>query len=140
MDNKFHPSIYIDNKRTEAKTVGRMLGLLIKKTGYTSHITLRARHCKIEMQKLYRFWNMQQKHKSKIYKALILSKLTYLPIPTHCLSNAQLQLLQRVHSNGARFIAGISKMARKKKEKRKKKTLSIPKKGKRKIGFGWMQI
>ena len=61
------------------------------------------------MAKLYRFWNMQQKHKNNIYKALILSKLTYPPVPTHCLSNTQLQQLQRVHNNGARFIAGISK-------------------------------
>ena len=90
-----------------------MLGLLIKKIGYASHTTARASHCKTEMKKLYRFWNLHQHHKSKIYKALILSKITYPPIPTHCLSNTQLQLLQRIHSNGVNLIAGIRRLEHK---------------------------
>ena len=31
LDNKLNPSIYIHNKKTEVKTEGNMLGLLIKK-------------------------------------------------------------------------------------------------------------
>ena len=49
LDNKRHPPINIDNKKTEAKTESNMLDLLIKKTGYASHTTVRAKHCKTEM-------------------------------------------------------------------------------------------
>ena len=52
------------------------------------------------------------KNKNKLYKALILSKLTYPPVPIHCLSRHQTTQLQLVHSKGARFIAGVSRIER----------------------------
>ena len=89
-----------------------MLGLTIKKHGYSNHIKNRVAQCRLDMNNLYRLWNLSERNKNKLYKALILSKLTYLPVTTHCLSKHQISQLQTIHSKGARFIAGISRMER----------------------------
>ena len=58
--------------------------------------------------KLYRYKNLSQKNKLKLYKSLILSKLIYPTVPLNTLSETQMLKLQVVQNKSLRFITNTS--------------------------------
>ena len=70
---------------------------------------------KMEMdsRKLWGFRELKEENRRKLFKAIISSKVTYPPVPLHCINITSMTTLQTIHNRGTRFITGISRLERK---------------------------
>ena len=90
-----------------------VLGLKITKRGYKNHIQQRRRQGNEILSNLYRFKNLSTKNKLRSYNALVVSKITYTPVPIHCLSHTNILVLHRLQNRDTRFIANTAMLGRK---------------------------
>ena len=110
--NKFTPlhlgaritfPLNINDEDVELKNKGKCLGLSITKSGYYKHMQERKNIAVASLQKLYELYNMPERIKIHLVKALILPILDYPPIPIHTMSRNQLSKLQKVQNKALRF-------------------------------------
>lgn len=94
-----------NNKHATADR-GKILGLTISRQGYCDHVSSRREVASNALEKLCRFSDMPINVKTHLVKTLVLPVLDYPPIPTHALSNAQLNRLQVVQNKALRFATG----------------------------------
>ena len=110
--NKFTPihigvrqtiPLIINNEEIEFKNNGKCLGLIITTSGYFKHIEDRCNRANAAMRKLYKLYNLPERIKIHLVKALILPILDYPPIPTHTMSKNQIKKLQKIQNKALRF-------------------------------------
>ena len=94
----------IDNKPIPFKNECNILGLKLKGTGITSHITLRISLAKTQTQKLQRFYDLNLNTKLHLYKALIRLLMKYPIVPNALTSRSQLTKMQRVQNRNLFYL------------------------------------
>lgn len=93
----------VNDNPIEFKNIGKCLGLKITNTGYYKHITDRCNSASAALKKLNTLYNMPEKIKVHLVKALILPILDYPPIPIHAMSKTQISKLQKIQNRALRF-------------------------------------
>ena len=96
--------IAINNKLIGKSNEGRLLGLKLKTTGITGHISDKINKATAALTKLYRFASLTPEIKTTLVKTLLLPILEYPPIPLICASKTQQLKMQRVLNKAMRFI------------------------------------
>ena len=100
--------ITIDNNTLDYKTSGTILGLQINTRGIIPQVSNRKQKATSSLTKLFRFKNLSQMNKLKLYKSLVLSSLIYPTVPLNTLSKTQFGNLQSVQNRGLRFVTNTS--------------------------------
>ena len=113
LDKREHLPVTINNKVITPSASGSMLGLVVSRTGYSTHIKQRVESARADLRKLWSLRELNSQNKRKIYNALITSKLTYPAIPLHCLNITSLRKLQIIQNQGARLITKTRRIDRK---------------------------
>jgi hypothetical protein len=90
------------------ETQGKSLGLTITTNGFIQHIQNRIKLAKINLQRIYRFRNLSQANKRKLYHCFVKSVLEYPPVPLHTISIMQKRNLQIVQNRAARYITNTN--------------------------------
>ena len=105
-----HSTVDIPHHNIEHSTTGKALGLNLYSTSFTKHVTHRRNIANAQLNKLYRFKNLNENNKRTLYLALVRSKLIYPVIPLHTISKSQMLSLQRIQNKATRFITNTSKL------------------------------
>ena len=108
MDRRRHPDTHIDGTLRPTSFDGVVLGPRISKNGYKTHVSMRQRDGTGILDNLYKLKALSSGNKIRLYKSIVVSRLTYFPVLTHCLSQTNLFLLQRIQNRHSRFIANVS--------------------------------
>ena len=85
-----------------------MLGLTIKRTGVSQHITNRIKQAKAQSTKLKRFIRLDSSIKLHLYKALIRPVLKYPIIPNGITFDMNMMKTQRVQNKNLKFVAAYT--------------------------------
>ena len=85
-----------------------MLGLTIKRTGVSQHITNRIKQAKAQSTKLKRFIRLDPSIKLHLYKALIRPVMEYPIIPNGITSDINMIKMQRVQNKNLKFVAAYT--------------------------------
>ena len=96
--------ITVNGKEIETCTSGKLLGLNINSTGFTSHITKTVNKGIGVLAQLRRFRNLTPKLKTTLIKTLLIPVLEYPTIPICMASITQKRKLQTVLNKAIRFI------------------------------------
>ena len=104
--------VIADHRVVPFSQSGKVLGLTITTTGYTTHITNNINTAQARLAKLYRFKNLSIRNKRKLYSAYIDSALLYPTVPLHTVSATSLLKMQRIQNKATRFITGHSRLDR----------------------------
>ena len=96
--------ITIENTNYPPQNSGIVLGTIVSKTGFHSHIRQRIKLAKIKLPLLYRFINLSQSNKRTLYLTLVKSILTYPIVPLHTASKTLQKQMQTVQNKAARLI------------------------------------
>ena len=83
-----------------------VLGMRLTNHGLTDQVKHMKQKAGRQLTKLRRFSGLPRKDKLNLFKALVLPILTYPPVPIHTASRSALLNLQRVQSNGLRWVHG----------------------------------
>ena len=103
--------IEVDNRPIPFKNECNILGLKLKRTGITAHITSRISLAKTQTQKLQRFCDLNLNTKLHLYKALIRPLMEYPIVPNALISRSQLMKMQRVQNRNLRLIKRNTNMS-----------------------------
>ena len=87
-----------------ALNIGKALGTIISKNGFTTHLTSRINLAKSKLPLLHRFIDLSQKNKKTLYLLLIRSVLEYPSVILHSISKTQAIEMQHVQNKAARLI------------------------------------
>ena len=101
------PQLVINGQQHEMSNSGNFLGLEISTTGYSKHVTTKAKRARQQLTKLRRFCDLTEKTKRQLYLTLIRPILEYPPIPLHTLTSNSIKKLQIVQNDATRFITNI---------------------------------
>ena len=101
-------NITIDNNTLDYKTSGTILGLKINTRGIIPQVSNRKQKATSSLTQLFRFKNLSQRNKLKLYKSLVLSSLIYPTVPLNTLSKSQFGNLQTVQNRGLRLATNTS--------------------------------
>lgn len=104
--------IEIDDEDIQYSKKGKILGLHIGKFGINPQVAQRTAIAHSNMNKLYRFKNLDPKLKRLLYISTVRSALTYPTIPMHTLPKTSISKLQKVQNRGVRFITDTSRAER----------------------------
>ena len=85
-----------------------MLGLTLKRTGATSHVTNRINLAKNQSGKIKRFIKLEPKIKLHLYKALIRPLMEYPVIPNGIQLSTHIKIMQIVQNRNLKFVAAYS--------------------------------
>lgn len=105
--------IKINNTEIQSQKEGKALGVKIHTEGFSKHANERIQLAKNQLSKLFRFKDMSQNNKRKIYIAMIKSSLEYSPIIQHIQNKTMQRKMQIVQNKSARIITGIRKREQK---------------------------
>ena len=108
MYRKNKSDIIIDNNKINYQKKGKILGLNFNTKGIIPQVAIRRNIALHNLSKLYRFKELSQPNKLKLYKSLVLSTLTYPTVPLNTISQTQMLKLQRVQNKGLRFVTNTS--------------------------------
>ena len=100
--------ITINNNTIPYSISGKVLGLTITTKGLQTHVKQILNKVAPDMKLLQSLKNLTVNNKLKIYKTLILPKLTFPVIPLHTLTKAQMIKLQIVQNNAVRIITNTN--------------------------------
>ena len=95
MYRKNKSDIILDNKKINYQKKGKILGLNSNTGGVIPQIAFRRNIALHNLSKLYRFKELSQPNKLKLYKSLVLSTLTYPTVPLNTIPRIQMLKLQR---------------------------------------------
>lgn len=104
-----HKQLHTQDATIEYSTTAKVLGLKITNTGYSAHVKERIHIANSTLTRMYRFRNIKQKTKKKLYTTLIRPQLIYPVIPLHSISTTQQKNMQRVQNRATRFITNINR-------------------------------
>ena len=99
---KTHP-INVNGTLYNYTNMGKVLGLKLGTFGLRNHIKYRRDTAKATLGKLQRFRPISTKNKLKLYKSLVLSKLTYPPVPLNATCKTNMRTLQVIQNKSLRF-------------------------------------
>ena len=103
-------NIQVGNLSLEYQRSGKVLGLNIKSNGISKQVAVRKQIAMDNLNKIQRFKHLSKAAKTKLYKSLVLSALTYPIVPMNTLHRNNQLDLQRVQNKGLRFITGTTWM------------------------------
>ena len=101
-------AINIEGRRVPFSNEIKMLGLTIKRTGVSQHITNRIKQAKAQSTKLKRFIRLDPSIKLHLYKALIRPVMEYPIIPNGITSDINMIKMQRVQNKNLKFVAAYT--------------------------------
>ena len=90
-----------------------MLGLELARTCISAHDKIIKARVEMDFRKLWGLRKLKEEKIRMLFKAIISSKVTYPPVPLHCINKTTMTPLQRIHNRGARCITGINRLERK---------------------------
>ena len=96
--------IKIDQQDYEYTPHGKILGLNFNTWGIKNQVTTRKQIARDSLGKLYRFRDLSQQNKLKLYKSLVQSALIYPVIPLNTISKPAMLQLQTVQNQALRFV------------------------------------
>ena len=96
--------IIVNGKEIETCKSGKLLGLNITSTGFTSHISKTINKGKGILCQLRRFSNLTPKMKTTLVKTLLISVMEYPSIPICMASKTQQRKMQTILNKAVRFI------------------------------------
>ena len=107
--SKLRPEpVVVNNNQIPFKNEIKMLGLTLKRTGATSHVTNRINLAKIQSGKIKRFIKLEPKIKLHLYKALIRPLMEYPVIPNGIQLPTHIKKMQIVQNRNLKFVAAYS--------------------------------
>ena len=68
------------------------------------------------MKQLWRLRELSENNKRKIFKALMIPRITYPDVSLHCMRESSIKILQRIQNQGARYITNTRRIDRKRNE------------------------
>ena len=119
-------NIIIDNTPLPMHKKGKVLGTTITSSGFATHAKERIKLASSKLSTLYRFINLSQRNKKKLYTTLIKSIIEYPPVPLHAISISMQKSMQVVQNKAARIITNTRKLDRKTSEFINKKANLTP--------------
>ena len=97
--SKTHPApLSVDDENQPFTEDVNILGLKLKRTGGTSHITSKINSAKHQITKLKRFYKLKPELIIRLYLTLIRPIMEYPPIPMTLAANAHIMKMQRVQN------------------------------------------
>ena len=105
--------ITIDDTELPYTSTGKILGLTFGTRGIHQHVQNRTNIAQASLTKLFRFRDLTQKNKIKLYTAIVRSQLIYPTVPLNTITPTQTRKLQRVQNRALRFITNTSRLDRK---------------------------
>ena len=100
-----HPLV-IEGVERRYSQKAKILGLRLTNRGLTDQVTHLKKKATGTMSQLRRFYGLPRQDKLRLFKAIILPMLTYPAAPLNIASRSALLSLQRVQSNGLRWVHG----------------------------------
>ena len=101
-------SINIEGRRATFSNKIKMLGLTIKRTGVSQHMTNRIKQAKAQNLKLKQFIRLDSSIKLHLCKALIRPVMEYPIIPNGITSDMNIIKIQRVQNKNLKFVAAYT--------------------------------
>ena len=98
--------LVIEGEEKEYGQKAVILGMRISNHGLTDQVKHIKGKAGRQLTKLRRFSGLPRRDKLNLFKALVLPMLTYPPVPLNTASRSALLSLQRVQSNGLRWVHG----------------------------------
>ena len=105
--------VVVNNHQIPFKNDVKMLGLTLKRTGATSHVTNRINLVRIQSGKIKRFIKLEPKIKLHLYKALIRPLMEYPVIPNGIQLSTHTKKMQVVQNRNLKFVAAYSDQSNK---------------------------
>ena len=101
-------SVCVDNTTYEYTKQGKVLGLQVNSHGICPQAAVRKHAARANLAKLYRFKNLSENNKRKLYLSTVQSTLIYPTVPFNTISKSQMLQLQAVQNQGLKFITNTS--------------------------------
>ena len=91
---------------------GKVLGLTVGRYCLGQHVTNRINSASYHLNNLYKFRNLSEGNKKKLFKATVLPSLIYPAVPLNTLSVRQFKRLQVKQNDALRMIGNVTKWDR----------------------------
>ena len=102
--SKTHPyPISVDDNNRDFTNDVNLLGLTLKRTGFTSHIQNKIYLAKQQLLKLQRFYKLDPKLQVRLYTTLVRPVMEYPPIPNALASRSLTFKMQRVQNKALKY-------------------------------------
>lgn len=98
--------VTIDNRAINFTNRAKLLGLTLKKTGFSTHVKEKKGQALNALKKLRRFSKLREQTKLHLYKALVLPIMEYPVVPLNALCRSSWINLQTVQNRALRWIKG----------------------------------